>query len=470
MWKPSSGLMRIGMALLAAMAVASVAVEVGAGQQSLDYFKEAKINWRQFEGQKLTIGLNKHPYTESLLPLIPEFEALTGVKVEYLILPENEYGSKLTADLSQQRGEFTVIMAGAMRNWAYVTPGWMVPLDQFLNDPKLTDRSWYKLEDFFPGLIAANRWNGKLATGTGDGPLWSIPVMSESYILPYRKDIFDRYKIKVPRTYEEMAEAARLVKKNAGIDGLVARGTPNFPTIATGYLSGVKSYTDGKWAELDEKMNAQFTDPRVVKFSQLWTDMLRESGPANWANMTWYDGMETFAAGQAGMYPDCDFFAATYEDPQKSKIAGKVGYALLPPGPAGTTYSGLFTWALGMSKATKNQGAAWYFIQWATSPRTLLNATVEFKNYNPTRVSVMNDPRTQKVMGGWGNGEYLKTVQENLKTARIAWVPEPERPRLGDNWARALHEIYFKRLSAEDAMKRATDEVNKIFTEIGLRK
>lgn len=456
--------------LLAGIVVASTSVGASAGETSLAYFQQAKINWRQFEGQKLTIGLNKHPYTESLLPLIPEFEALTGIKVDYLILPENEYGAKLTADLSQQRGEFTVIMAGAMRNWAYVTPGWMVPLDQYLNDPKLTDKSWFKLEDFFPGLIAANRWNGKLATGTGEGPLWSIPVMSESYVLAYRKDIFDQYKIKVPRTYEEMAEAARLVKKNAGIDGLVSRGTPNFPTIATGYLSGVKSYTDGKWAELDEKMNAQFTDPRVVKFSQMWTDMLRESGPANWANMTWYDGMETFAAGQAGMYPDCDFFAATYEDPQKSRVAGKVGYALLPPGPAGTTYSGLFTWALGMSSATKNKGAAWYFIQWATSPRTLLNATVEFKNYNPTRVSVMNDPRTQQVMGGWGNGAYLKTVQENLKTARIAWVPEPERPRLGDTWARALHEIYFKRLSAEDAMKRATDEVNKIFTEIGLRK
>ena len=206
------------------------------------------------KGQKLTIGLNKHSYTESLLPLISEFEALTGIKVEYLILPENEYGAKLTADLSNQRGEFTVIMAGAMRNWAYVTPGWMVPLEQFLNDPKLTDKSWYKLEDFFPGLIAANRWNGKVGGGTGEGPLWSIPVMSESYLLAYRKDIFDQYKIKVPTTYEEMAEAARLVKKNAGIDGLVSRGTPNFPTIATGYLSGIKSYTDGKWSRVGRKV------------------------------------------------------------------------------------------------------------------------------------------------------------------------------------------------------------------------
>jgi hypothetical protein len=37
----------------------------------LAYFRQAKINWRQAEGQKLTIGLNKHPFTESLLPLIP---------------------------------------------------------------------------------------------------------------------------------------------------------------------------------------------------------------------------------------------------------------------------------------------------------------------------------------------------------------------------------------------------------------
>jgi hypothetical protein len=82
----------------------------------------------------------------------------------------------------------------------------------------------------------------------------------------------------------------------------------------------------------------------------------------------------------------------------------------------------------------------------------------------------MNHPETRKVMGGWGNGTYLPVVQKNLETARIAWVPEPERPRLGDTWARALHEVYFRRLPAEQAMKRASDEVNKIFTEIGLRK
>ena len=437
---------------------------------SLAFYRQAKINWRQAAGQSLAIGLNKHPFTESLLPLIPEFERLTGVKVEYLILPEQEYFSKLVADLSQQRGEFTVIMTGPMRNWQYAPPGWIAPLDSFLNDAKLTDRSWYKLEDFYPGLIAANRWNGKVGGGVGDGPLYSVPVLAESYILAYRKDLFDQYKIKVPTTIEEMADAARLVKKNAGIDGIVARGTPAVPTVATGFISGIKSYTDGNWHELDDKLNATFHDPRSVKFTQTWVDMVRASGPANWANMTWYDAMESFAAGQAGMIADADFFAATYEDPKKSKVAGKVGYALIPAGPGGKTYAGLWTWGLGMSKATKNKEAAWLFIQWATSPKTLLNATVEYRNYNPSRASVMNDPRVQQTMGAWGGGSYVKVQQENLKTARVAWVPHPERTRLGDIWARSLHEIYFNRASAADALKKASADVDKVLQEVGLKK
>lgn len=107
--------------------------------ESLAYFRQAKIDWRQAAGQSLTIGLNKHPFTESLLPLIPEFRALTGINIEYLILPEAEYFTKLTADLSQRRGEFSVIMTGPMRNWQFVPPDWILGLDDFLKNPKLTD-------------------------------------------------------------------------------------------------------------------------------------------------------------------------------------------------------------------------------------------------------------------------------------------------------------------------------------------
>jgi multiple sugar transport system substrate-binding protein len=461
--------------LLSGLLLASVLIIAGAlrasaqDDEALAYYRQAKIDWRQAAGQSLTIGLNKHPFTESLLPLVPEFRRLTGVDVDYLILPEAEYFTKLVADLSQQRGEFSVIMTGPMRNWQYVPPNWILALDDFLNNPKLTDLGWYKLEDFHPALIAANRWNGKTGSGVGEGPLYSIPVLEESYILAYRKDIFDQYSIKVPTTLDEMVEAARLVKKSAGIPGIVARGTPSLASMGTGFISGLKSYTGGNWSELDDKLNANLHDPRAVKFTETWIAMIRDSGPPNWANMQWYDAMEAFTAGQAGMIADADFFAANYEDPNKSKVAGKVGYALIPGGQGGKSYSGLWTWALGINGATKNKTAAWLFVQWATAPRTLLNATIGYRNYNPSRASITNDPRVQEIMGAWGGGSYLKTVAKNLETARVAWTPESERQRVGDIWARGLHEIYFQRMSAAEALKKASGEVDKVLKEAGIK-
>jgi ABC-type glycerol-3-phosphate transport system substrate-binding protein len=179
--------------------------------------------------------------------------------------------------------------------------------------------------------------------------------------------------------------------------------------------------------------------------------------------------MEAFTAGQAGMIADADFFAASYEDPAKSKVAGKVGYALIPAGPGGKTHAGLWTWALGINKATKNKEAAWLFVEWATAQRTLLNATVGYRNYNPSRQSVSADPRVQQIMGAWGAGGYMTTVAKNLETARVAWTPQPERTRLGDIWARALHDIYFQRLSAADALKKADAEIDKVLKEADVR-
>ena len=168
------------------------------------------------------------------------------------------------------------------------------------------------------------------------------------------------------------------------------------------------------------------------------------------------------------MYPDCDFFAASYENPAKSKVVGKVGYTLLPAGPDNYHFSGLWTWALGISKNAPNKEAAWLFIEWATSQRNLLNATVKYRNYNPIRKSIFEDPQVVELMGTWGN--YLDTVKENVQYAKVAWLPQPQRVALGDIWGRALHEIWSKNKTAAEAMKDATKAVDKLMKRAGLAK
>jgi hypothetical protein len=108
-------------------------------------------------------------------------------------------------------------------------------------------------------------------------------------------------------------------------------------------------------------------------------------------------------------------------------------------------------------------------VQWATAQRTLLNATIDYRNYDPSRASITNDARVQEVMGSWGGGSYLQTVTKNLETARVAWIPEPERVRIGDLWARSLHEIYFQRKSAADSLKDLSVQADKVLKEAGIK-
>ena len=130
---------------------------------------QGAFNWEACKGQSLFISLNKHPYTEALIHEIPEFERLTGIKVDYNILAEEEYFEKLVIGLSTRSRNLDVFMTGPQLNWGYIDSGWVEPLDAFLGDKDYVPED-YGIDDFYPSLLAANRWNkipGKRQPGKG---------------------------------------------------------------------------------------------------------------------------------------------------------------------------------------------------------------------------------------------------------------------------------------------------------------
>lgn len=195
---------------------------------------EEAFDWKQASGETLSILLNRHPWTDATEPLFGEFEELTGIKLEYDILSEEEYMEKLLIDLSTGAGIYDVFMAGAVFEWQYSHGGWIKPLDKYLNDPTLTPPD-YDFNDFYPGLVKSHRWDGKLGSAAGEGPLWAIPIQQEVHMLYYNKWLLDKLGIEVPTTYEEFYEAAR--KATTVIDGVQYRG--------------VSSLLGRSWATLD---------------------------------------------------------------------------------------------------------------------------------------------------------------------------------------------------------------------------
>jgi len=423
------------------------------------------FDWKQFTGSQVRLILNKHPYTESLLPLIPEFTELTGISVpEPLILPEAEYFQKLEIDLSSGTGEFDVFMTGPYRHWAYDDAGWTEPLETYLADTNMTSAD-YDAADIFEGLMAANRWDRTLGGGVGQGSQWAIPVMVETYVQSYRKDIYDDLGLEPAQTIEQWR--ANNAKATSGdVKGIIVRGEKGGGMTGTGYISTVLGYGGRVF---DEGLVCQINSPEVVHVTGEYCASVKESGPEGWANVTWYEGQESFANGSYAQYMDCDFFNALYDDPDKSQVAGNVGMALCPHAEDRDPASSMWTWALAMSSKAIDKNAAWYFLQWATMKEQMLVATVEGRNYNPTRASVFNDEAVQATMGKWANGEYLPAVLANLNGfAVVGWPPEPENTFVSTRWDQALQEVWAGD-DAQAALDKAKADIDAHLQELGIQ-
>ena len=92
------------------------------------------------------------------------------------------------------------------------------------------------------------------------------------------------------------------------------------------------------------------------------------------------------------MYLDSIGFGPPFEDKEKSRVVGKVGYMAPPAGPGGhfctTSNNGV-----AVSAQSKRLGPAYFFTQWATSKPIAAKALVD-GTLGP-RASVWNDPEVK---------------------------------------------------------------------------
>lgn len=454
-------------------------------------FTSAKIDWKSVakkapeEGVTLQVAMVKHTFTDSLLPLIPEFEKLTGIKVSYNILPQDEYWPKITIDLSSGAGLTDVFMVGPELDWAYIGPGWIESLDKYIADPNLTDPAWYNQSDFFQAAWDANRWDGKTLGhgGYGKGPVYALPVTYEGMSLVYRKDLFEKAGIKTdatwPKTWQDILDAAKLLTldkngKHYGQDGFdknnvvqygtINRGSKTWASMFGGYSNIFYSYGA---LDFDENMKPTVNSERGVQATQLWGELMNCCAPAGVTDLQWFQVKQAFATGTAAMSIDCDWFAAaTYERPQDSKVAGKLGYALTPPGPDGQRVADLWFWSLGMNAKSYHKDAAWLFMEWATSKQVMLHSTVDFANWNPPRQSVWSDPKVVAITEKMGN--YRAVVEENRKYTKVPHAVNPQIGAVGDTWWGNVQDVILGKTTAKEAMDTAAKQMYDLMDKAGM--
>ncbi len=312
-----------------------------------------------YAGTTLRLVAANHPWQVAITPLLADFEAETGIKVNLEAYGEDQLNQKLTTEFTAGGSDIDVFMQRPLQEARVMQMnGWYEDLSSCVADPD------YDFADFAEGAVGTTMVNGVL---TG------IPIVTEQEVLYYRKDLLEEKGIAVPTTLDELKAAAEaLTDKDNEMYGFVARGQRS--PLVTQFSSFLYS-NGGDW--FDENHQATINTPEALAAIDLYATLLREYGPPGVLNMSWPQAVAIFAQGNAAMFTDASSIYANLLDPALSAVADKTGVAVFPAGPAGSVMYNVTSWGLAMPSSSKNKEAACEFIKWATSKDIVLRTQSE---------------------------------------------------------------------------------------------
>jgi multiple sugar transport system substrate-binding protein len=399
------------------MAIAVSALPAGAA-----IAQDGDFDWRAHEGQTITFLANQHPWTDGMTPLLDQFTADTGIEVDVQAFSEDLYFDKMEQTVRAASGSADVYFL-PMDSTAFTqySAGVVEPLSPYLEDPAKTSPD-YDFADFPEGFLGGVMY----PPGDPAAEVYGIPIAFEAYTLFYNQDHVDTYLDGVlPQTMAELTAAAATIAQDGAADGVagaVMRGIRSDTIMDT--LTGLvlnawgpadaptpyNVWFDGAWDK------PRLTDPAVC---QGLTDyaMMLAAGPANKYAIDWPDANTLFQQGRAAFFIDASLFGPGYEDPDMSIVAGKTGYAALPPQEAGgDSLTGHWSWGLGIPQNAPNKDAAWYFIQYMTNP--VNTAIIGAATGGAPRLSAYDDPVYTEALVP----EYIAAVNDAMADSRTTVV------------------------------------------------
>ena len=143
-------------------------------------------------------------------------------------------------DLSSKTGNISTHAADPMYLPLYAANKWTDALDPYLNDPKLTDKAWFKHEDIFEAWRKADMV---------DGRTYGVPYDGEMTVQTYRKDLFDAKGLKPADTLDDVLKNAKALHDPGNrMWGFCLRGMPGAGQNMYIYPSILGAF-GGRWFE-----------------------------------------------------------------------------------------------------------------------------------------------------------------------------------------------------------------------------
>jgi multiple sugar transport system substrate-binding protein len=369
----------------------------------------AQDRYAKYRGQTVVMSVPSHPHYDAMTRILPDFTAETGIKVELDKIAMTRMKDKQLLEMAKPQGDYDAVCYIVMWKTEYAKKNLIVELEPYFKNPALADPN-YDMDDIVKGYIEVQGLVGGPKTylpGPG-AKLYGLPYGSETSVLAYRKDIFEKYGFKAPQTYDDLQKLLAPLKEKSGIGALTSRGQAGHQCVHAWLLHlnplGGQVF-DANW-------NPVFNNQAGVDALRILKEIC-DTGPAGIAGYGQGEMINAFLQGQAAMYLDSILIMGQVNDPAKSKIVGNVGYALHPKGVRYASQSGGL--GLAIPQNAKNRDAAFLLLQWL--PSTAADVTVTNAGGNAIRMSTLNNP---DILKQFPDFEILK---EQLKYVEPDWRP-----------------------------------------------
>jgi multiple sugar transport system substrate-binding protein len=428
-----------------------------AQQADLAAYSQVKVDWRQAAGTEITVAVIPASYFDNLVAITPEFEALTGIKVRYDKVPPGQIRQKAMLDLSSKTATYATHAADPMYYPLYVANKWVEPLDKYLADPAVTDPAWFRYDDIIPAWREADSIGGKP---------YGIPYDGEVTVQVYRKDLYDAKGLKPAETLDQFVQnAAAIHNPDARVWGAALRGFAGAGQNMYIYPSIFREF-GGEWfAGKQLKVNSE----AAVTALDWYVSTLSKYAPQAVRNWNWPDIADAFAQGTIGAYVDAHSSAAVLNNPEKSKVIGKIGFARWPKGPSGKRVTSIWNWGFPINAALpeKAKRATWLFISWAASAETQARTSWKFagpaKRSGVNRLSLWKAPEFVELMRSSGDDFVDAALQSLEQDTDVEWRPRvPQWPAVGDTMGTAIQSALVGQKKPKEALDEAQARIDQI--------
>ena len=408
-------------------------------------------------------GSNLSGFQNSInaIKLAPLFEKETGIKV---IIDEVTYGEAIEKHMMElTSGSPGHDLYDVDNVWFPQYVPYCTPINKFIDNPKLFDPNM-ELIDFYSQLLEGLSYGGKL---------YSFSNLACFPSIFYRKDLLEKAGIKPPAyneawTTDQYYEAAKKLTQDTNGDGKTDIYGMTLSGARTGIVDEVMTMFWGSGGAIfDDHMKPTFGKngkyhKDMVKILTLVQKIYKEGiAPPGSTEYEIGEAAGVFEEGIVALSWNWNL-CASWMDAPGARQHGKIGVMLIPrdnPNVKRWHRQGNKGWLI--AKDSKNQEAAYLFLQWLSSPEIQLKQ-IEMNDSSPSRKSVLEESQYKDK---FTHLEQLRYVMQNQMDRPVPRIPE---------WSQCddLMAVYFQKcmvgaMSPEDAADAAATDLERTLKSRG---